>query len=114
MRAELESGEGVIARDVSEAAGFFGRFRGLMYRRELPPGEALLIAPCDSIHTFGMRFAIDVLFLDSGGKILKAIRSLKPGRVVGRVRGGPAVLEMTAGNRPDDEELEGKVIKFLT
>ena len=72
----------------------------MMYRKKLPSGEALLIKPCDSIHTFGMKFAIDVLFLDSAGKILRAIRSLKPGRVVGPVRSGTAVLEIAPGSLP--------------
>jgi uncharacterized membrane protein (UPF0127 family) len=112
MRAVLESGGLVIAEKVEEARTFLSRLRGLMYRQALPSGEALLIKPCDSIHTFGMRFSIDVLFLDSAGKILKAIRALKPGKVVGPVRGGTAVLEMVSGSLPTDADLEGRVVNF--
>lgn len=111
-QAEIESCSGVIATNVRKARGFFGRLRGLMYRNMLPEGEALLIEPCDAIHTFGMRFAIDVLFLDAEGVIVKALRSLKPGKIVRSVRNGCAVLEMNAGSLPGDLALEGKVVKF--
>ena len=112
MKAELVSGEGIIASNVRRAKGFFGRLRGLMYCRELPEGEALLIEPCDSIHTFGMRFAIDVIFLDAKGVIIKALRSLKPGKVIRPVAGGCAVLEMNAGSLPPDLNVEGKAVRF--
>ena len=112
MRAELESGECVIAADVNHANGFFGRLRGLMYKKSMPKGEALLIDRCNSIHTFGMRFSIDVLFLDPAGRILKAVHALGPGRISGPVRGGSAVLEMVSGSLPKGIELEGKVVKF--
>jgi uncharacterized membrane protein (UPF0127 family) len=112
MKAELASGEGVIAERVTEAKGFFARLRGLMYNKKLPAGQGLLIEPCNSIHTFGMRFSIDVLFLDSAGRILRAVRSLRPGRVFGPVKGGNAVLEMAAGSLPPNADLEGKVVRF--
>jgi uncharacterized membrane protein (UPF0127 family) len=114
LRVELETGEGIIAVNVRRAKGFFGRLRGLMYSKELPEGDALLIEPCDSIHTFGMRFPIDVLFLDAKGVIIKALHSLKPGKVIRPVRGGCAVLEMNAGSLPPEVDLEGKAVKFST
>ncbi len=112
MRAELGTDGIVIAEKVEEAKTFFTRLRGLMFRKKLPSGEALLIKPCDSIHTFGMKFSIDVLFLDSAGRIVRAVRSLAPGKVVGPVRGGKAVLEMGSGSLPVDFEIEGRVVRF--
>lgn len=112
IQAEIESRGGVIATNVRKAKGFFGRLRGLMYRNTLPEGEALLIEPCDAIHTFGMRFAIDVLFLDAEGVIVKALRSLKPGKIVKSAKNGCAVLEMNAGSLPGDLALVGEVVKF--
>ena len=53
------------------ATNFWQRFRGLMMRRPLPPATALLIVPCNSIHMCFMRFAIDAVYLDKQGKILK-------------------------------------------
>lgn len=69
--------------------------------------------PCNSIHTFGMRFPIDVLFIDASNRILKAIRTLGPGKVAGPVKGGSAVIEIAAGELPENLELEGKKLRFI-
>jgi uncharacterized membrane protein (UPF0127 family) len=61
-----------------------------------PPAEcALLIPGCSSIHTFGMRFAIDVAFLDADGNFLRTMRSVPPRRVLW-CRGAVGVLERPA------------------
>ena len=75
---------------VAEAATFRARLLGLAFVRELPPGHALLIPRCRSVHTFGMRFAIDVVFLDERGRVIRVARAVPPRRVrplPGRVRG---------------------------
>lgn len=80
------------------ADGFFNRFRGLMGRASLASGEGLLLKPCNSIHTFFMRFAIDVVYLDSEGKVLKIRRNFKPWRADLPVFGAKSVLEVSAGS----------------
>ena len=113
MRAELETGEAVIADSIEKATGFIDRLRGLMYVKHLPKGHAILLEPCNSIHTFGMRFAIDVLFLDASSRILKAVRSLTPGKIAGPIAGACAVLEANAGSLPINVALEGKRLRFI-
>ena len=54
---------------------------GLLGRSELPAGHGLLIVPCRAIHTVGMRFALDLLFLDARGRIVKVARGVRPGRL---------------------------------
>ncbi len=61
------------ARTISE------RTRGLLDSDGLAPGEGLVIAPCTSIHMVGMRFAIDVLFVNRHNVVIRAIQGLKPG-----------------------------------
>ena len=59
----LETADGtVVAEHCAVAGTFLARFRGLMWRRELPAGEGLCIQNCGSIHMFFMRFALDVAF----------------------------------------------------
>jgi uncharacterized protein len=58
------------------------RLLGLALRRTPPDGWALLFPRCRSIHTFGMRFAIDVVFLDSGGRVARIASDVRPGRVL--------------------------------
>src|SRR5688572_15228020 len=72
------------------------RARGLAWRRRPPEGEALLFPRCRSVHTFGMRFPIDVVFLDRHGWPIEIRRAVKPGRVVSSNRAA-AVIEMRAG-----------------
>jgi len=78
------------------AASFRARLLGLAGLREMPPGAVLLIPRCSSVHTFGMRFPIHVLFLDGAFEVISERRAVKPGRVV-RHRGARAVVEFQAG-----------------
>jgi uncharacterized membrane protein (UPF0127 family) len=81
---------------IHEANTLAARLLGLAWLREAPSGHALLIADCRSVHTFGMRFAIDVAFLDEAGRPIRVERSV-PRRRVLVCRGAFAVLEAPAG-----------------
>jgi len=76
---------------------WWARLRGLAWRRRPPDGWALLFLRCRSVHTFGMRFPIDVVFLDRHGWPVAIRRSVKPGRVVAHRRAA-AVIETKAGD----------------
>lgn len=73
------------------------RFVGLLGRARLEPGEGLQIAPCKSVHTWFMRFPIDVLYLDRDGKVVKAVPALPSFRFSWGGRGAHSVLELPAG-----------------
>ena len=60
----------------------FERMRGLLGRDGLPEGEVYVFPRCGSVHTFGMRFAIDVVFLDKEGRVLSIHENVRPGRMV--------------------------------
>ncbi|HEY9720452.1 MAG TPA: DUF192 domain-containing protein [Oscillatoriaceae cyanobacterium] len=87
----------VLAERARRADNFFTRFRGLMWTKALPEGEALLIVPCNSVHCFNMRYTIDVLFLSRDGVVVKAIPGMKPGSVSPIVKGARATLELPEG-----------------
>ena len=70
---------------------------GLLAHRGLPVGEGLLLAPAWSIHTWCMRFAIDVVFLDKDGVVLRVCPALPPWRLVSGTRRAQTVLEFGAG-----------------
>ena len=73
----------------------FNRLRGLAFRRR-PPAEPLLIPRCRSVHTFGMRFALDLVWLDGEGRTVRVDRGVRPGRVRS-CKGAEAVLEVAHG-----------------
>ena len=72
------------------------RLLGLALRRQ-PPAHALLLPRCRSVHTFGMRFPLDLVWLDARGRVLRVDRAVPPGRVRCCLRAA-AVLE--AGRMP--------------
>jgi uncharacterized membrane protein (UPF0127 family) len=88
--ARTVAGEVEIA-DTSET-----RRRGLLGRTGLAPGAALIIAPCSAVHTFFMKFPIDVAFVDRSGHVVKTVCNLVPWRIAGALRAW-AVIEMAAG-----------------
>jgi hypothetical protein len=85
-----------LATNVEFAATSESRRRGLLGRSGLEPSAALVIAPCSAIHTFFMRFAIDVVFVDRNGCVLKIVRDLRPWRLTGSLR-AYATIEMASG-----------------
>jgi uncharacterized membrane protein (UPF0127 family) len=86
-----------VTRPTTLARSFMRRFVGLLARRRLDEAEGLLLQPGGSIHTIGMRFAIDAVFLDADLVILKVIAHVRPLRIALAPRKTHAVLEMSAG-----------------
>jgi uncharacterized membrane protein (UPF0127 family) len=74
----------------------WARFWGLMGRRELADDSGLLITPCSSVHTFFMRFPIDVIFIARDGRVVKIASAMKPWRTALGGHGAHSVLELNA------------------
>jgi uncharacterized protein len=81
---------------VTRALHWWDRLRGLLGRPALEPGRGLLIAPCVAVHTFGMRYPIDVAFLDRLGRVVGLRRGLGRMRFAACTRAS-AALELPAG-----------------
>jgi uncharacterized membrane protein (UPF0127 family) len=86
----------VVLERCAVADGFVSRFRGLLGRRGLEPGEGLLLSPSSSVHTCFMRFPIDVVFLDRSLRVAGVSANVRPWRIAGR-RGARHVLELGSG-----------------
>ena len=67
--------------DAEVAETFAERARGLIGRAAPPAGKGLLITRCNCIHTFLMRYPIDVAFLDRRGEVVKTVRNVRPWRL---------------------------------
>lgn len=103
-----------VATEVHWARSATERTRGLLDWAEIGDGQALVISPCNSVHMFGMRFSIDVLFVDKGGRVVRAIEGLRPWRLTRiyfRARqtielplGAIATSRTTAGDQLDIDE----------
>jgi uncharacterized membrane protein (UPF0127 family) len=80
-------------RPIPVAKDFRTRLRGLAYRDRDDAGLGLLFPRCAGVHTFGMRFALDVYFLDREGRVLSVRRRVPPRRFLWQ-RGARKVLEI--------------------
>jgi uncharacterized membrane protein (UPF0127 family) len=85
-----------VALEVDVAATRATRRRGLLGRENLKATEGLLLTPCKAVHTVGMRFPIDVIFIDRDGRVVRIVPSLAPWRIAMSARAN-AVIELAAG-----------------
>ena len=92
----------VFLSDVSLTSNALERMRGLLFRPQLKAGQALLIRPCSSIHMFGMRYALDILYLDKEFKVMKIVESIQPNRM-SMCKGADMVIEMPTGTLANSE-----------
>lgn len=112
LRAINQTRDKLLAAHVDEAKRAMERLRGLLGRGELKMGEGLHIDPCNSIHTFFMSFAIDALFLDRTGKVVKVVPALPPWRATRVHFGARSVLELPAGVAFASGTVEGDQLIF--
>jgi uncharacterized protein len=90
-------------------ASSFAQTRGLLGRDGLDPGEGMLIDSTPPVHTFFMRFPIDVVFLDRDWTVVGVRHRLGPWRLAG-ARGAVAALELPAGAAAASGVREGDVL----
>ena len=86
-----------MAKSAGLAKSLFSRLKGLLGSAPLTPGEGLYLVPCSSIHMFGMRFAIDAIFVDRAGIVVGLVKDLQPGQMSGYFWRAHGCLELPAG-----------------
>ena len=101
-----------IATEVETAFSSADRRRGLLGRDGLSAGQALVIAPTNLVHTFSMRFPIDILFVARDGRVVKVREAVPPRRIAGAWRGF-AVIEMAAGEARRSQTRAGDVLEVM-
>jgi uncharacterized membrane protein (UPF0127 family) len=89
-------GGAIVARLVEGAFDSQSRRRGLLGRTSFPEGSAVIIAPSSAVHTFGMKFPIDVVFVSRDGRVLQINASVPPFRIAVAWRAF-AAIELPAG-----------------
>ena len=107
----------VLCERLEDAGGLGGQSRGLLGRDGLEPGTGMLFengrfTPMMWMHMFFMRFAIDIVFLGRGGKVVKVNRNLKPWRLSSMVFGARVALELPAGAAEASGTEAGDQIRF--
>ena len=103
----------VIAQRVAWACSSSQRRRGLLGCRSLGTDEGMYLVPCEWLHTFGMRFSIDVAFLSADGRVLSVHHGLKPNRLSKIVPRAEGALELPEGTLRATGTEVGDVVHFL-
>jgi hypothetical protein len=103
----------VLAHHVEVADHGATRRRGLLGRDSLPKGQGLWIVPCESVHTFGMRFPIDLVYLDRKKKV-KKIRSGVPPWRLSACLSAHSVVELASGTVQSTKTQPGDKLEFLS
>jgi uncharacterized membrane protein (UPF0127 family) len=101
-----------VASVLETALDSASRNRGLLGRDSLPAGHALIIAPGMLIHTFAMRFNIDILFVARDGRVLKALSSVPARRIAGAL-GSFAVVELPAEALASSDTRTGDTLEVV-
>ncbi len=94
----------IILSNLYVADTFFSRAIGLLGKESLPPGSGILLSPCNQIHTFFMKFPIDVIFIDGHGKVIKVYNALPPWRITSLLWRSRSVIEMMSDGRCEINE----------
>jgi uncharacterized protein len=100
MQIVVASSGMVVASEVKWAKSFRDRARGLMGVDDMPEGCAIAFEPARQIHTFGMRFPLDLVFCDREWHVLHVVRSMAPARMTRPVWRSRFVLELAGGRLP--------------
>jgi uncharacterized protein len=87
----------IIVAHIEEANSMWSRMRGLLGRTSLPDDAAMYFDMCTSIHTFFMKFTIDVVFVDKNSRVVKTFAKVKPGRLIWPILTARAVYEFSEG-----------------
>jgi uncharacterized protein len=101
----------VLAHWVEVADHGATRRRGLLGRDALPAGEGLWIVPCESVHTFFMKFPIDLVYLDRNKKVKKVRSSVKPWRLSACLS-AHSIIELASGTIETTQTRPGDVLEF--
>jgi uncharacterized membrane protein (UPF0127 family) len=87
--------------------------RGYLGRRRPEEGEGILLVPCNGVHTYGMSFPLDILFLDETGRVLRREPAVQPWARPVRVNTARYVLEVPVGTIEATDTIEGDELTWL-
>jgi len=90
------------------------RMRGLLGRDGLPSGTGMLLDPCGSVHTLGMRFPIDVIYFDAEWRVVRIARDVRPWRMSMGGWRARATLEIHAGGFDFSRLDQGRPVHFIS
>lgn len=113
MQVIISSTKRILVGNLTVADSFFTRMKGLLGRNSLAHGSGLWLKPCNSVHTFCMKFAIDIVFLDKEYRVIEIIEALKPNRMTVIYRNAATVLELSSGSAAEAKLAQGDYLEII-
>lgn len=110
MKVQVKYKDRILSDNIRLADTPYTRIIGLMFKKNIIGADGLLLDPCNSIHTFFMRYSLDVVFLSKTNEVVKVIRNLKPWRMTFIYFKARKTLELPAGRLPSDIH-EGDILE---
>lgn len=104
----------IIANKITQPRGWYKRTLGLMGCKSLDEGEGIWLDDCWGIHTIGMKFSIDILFLNGELRITGMERNVKPGRLAVSQSQARHIIELAIGTLDKNELLKGDRVRIAT
>ena len=101
----------LLWQKVLVANSFFSRLVGLLNRSSLEPSEGMFFYKAPAIHTIGMRFPIDILFLDASRCVAKVLQQVKPNRILPYIK-SQYTIELTAGQSEEKKIRTGEMLHW--
>lgn len=114
LRIVNRTRDSILGTRVGLADQWWQRARGLLGRPQPGKGEGLLLSPCRAVHMLGMRYALDVLFLDRHGKVTASYPDLRPGRRTGWHTTARYALEVPTGTIEATGTRDGDLVAWLS
>lgn len=102
----------VLAGDVILSTSFLKRLKGLLGYKSLQENQAMILRPANSVHTFFMRFPIDVLFVNRNNMVVKAVSNMEPFRATGIYFNSVFVIELRSGTIKATQTAEGDYLQI--
>lgn len=103
----------IVGDAVDIADTWWRRLRGLLGTSTLAPGAGVWLRPCRAVHMFGMKYPLDVAFVDAGGRVVATYARLAPGRRTRLHRAAEAALEVGAGALEAADVREGDLLEVI-
>jgi len=113
VRAVNVTRDRVLADQMDWAGTSASRRKGLLGRDTFARGEGIYLAPCQWVHMFGMKFAIDMAFLARDGRVLHVHHALKPGKISKLVWRADGALELPAGTLAESGTVIGDRVELV-
>lgn len=104
----------ILAYNAKAADTFIARLSGLMFRKNFGKFDCLVLRPCNMIHTVGMRFPLDIVFISEDNLVLHAIENIKPCSMSPMIPSAAAVLELPAGTVTSTNTIIGDILSFIS